>query len=526
MRARVKGIGLKILRCLVTTGSLQMLVIGWCAVLPLSAHADVRLPKVLSDHAVLQRERPIHIWGWATPGAHLRASLNHQARLASADSLGRWSLYLDPEPAGGPYKLSVEGDGPAVVVNDLLIGDVWLASGQSNMQMPLAGFPPSAEVKDAEKEIAAANNPRLRLLVVAQKTADYPLNDISSTWTECTPATARNFSAVAYFFGREIAARENVPIGLVDSTWGGTPASSWVSLDTLGTSPDLLSAFASRATFANGQADLEATIAAEKLEDERAKAAGKPVPSHPWHPDEMSWTPTAIYNGMIAPLTPLTIKGFLWYQGETDSSHDRAGGYAKLFSALIGDWRAHFAQGNLPFLYVQISSFSSPGEDWGMVRDQQRRALSVAGTAMAVSLDVGKADNVHPPDKQTVAARLALAARATVYGERVPDSGPAFREATVETGADGTVSMRAWFDHGEGLYLGGKPEEGFELAGADHRFMAAVATVEGQTIRVTSPQVPNPKYVRYGWMSVVTNPLFNAAHLPAPTFTSEASPKD
>jgi sialate O-acetylesterase len=488
------------------------------------ARADVRLPSVLSSHAVLQRERPIHIWGWAKPGAHLNASLHQQTALALADKLGEWSVYLKPEQAGGPYTLRISGDGPDVVVDDLLVGDVWVASGQSNMEMPLGGFPPSAVVKDADKEIAAAKNPMLRLLVVNHATSDYPLNEVGGKWSECTPTTAKNFSAVAYFFGREIASREKIPIGLIDSTWGGTPADSWVSLDTLATNSELLPAFASRAAFANQQATLEATIAAEKSEDEQAAALGKPAPSHPWHPQETSWMPAALYNGMIAPLSPLTIKGFLWYQGETNSSPDRAAVYGNLFSALIGDWRAHFAQGNLPFLYVQISSFYSPGENWGMVRDQQRRVLSVAHTAMAVSLDVGKANNVHPPDKQTVAARLALAARAMVYGERINYFGPEFREATTELSADGTQSMRVWFDHAEGLSLAGKPNDGFELAGADHRFIAAEATIEGDTVKVTSAEIPHPKYVRYGWMSVVTNPLYNASHLPASTFTSEASP--
>jgi sialate O-acetylesterase len=490
----------------------------------LIASAQVRLPMVISDHAVLQRDRPIHIWGWATPGAHLTAHFHSQTVLAEVDPLGKWSLYLSPESAGGPYVLSIAGDGEDKKVSDLLIGDVWLASGQSNMEMPMSGFPPTASLKDADKEIAATQNPKLRLLVVAHKSSDFPVGDITTSWTECTPETAKNFSAVAYFFGRDIAAKENVPVGLIDSTWGGTPADSWVSLETLGTNPALLPAFASRANFANLQADNEARIAAEKQEDAEAKAAGKPAPNHQWHPDETSWLPAGLYNGMIAPFTPLTVKGFLWYQGETNSAHDRSPFYDTLFAALIGDWRSHFAQGNLPFLYVQISSFSSPGEDWGLIREQQRRVLSVANTAMAVSLDVGQADNVHPPDKQTVGARLALAARGMVYGEPVAYRGPSFREATPEVGKDGTTSMRVWFDHGEGLTYRGKPSTGFEVAGADHRFVAAQAQIEGDTVLVSSPDIRYPVYVRYGWMSVVSGILYNGAGLPSSTFSSERNP--
>ncbi|MGA8529945.1 MAG: sialate O-acetylesterase [Acidobacteriaceae bacterium] len=498
-------------------------------VLPLPAlgHADVRLPHVLSDHAVLQRDRPIHIWGWATPGSHLQVRFHAQTVPAVADRLGEWSLWLAPESAGGPYTLTISGDGPAVTLSDLLVGDVWFASGQSNMEIPLKGFPGSAVIKDAAREIASANNPKLRLLLVDEKSSDYPLNDEPDTWTLCTPETATDFSAVAYFFGREIAAKENVPIGLIDSTWGGTPADSWVSLDTLGTHPELLPAFASRARFANLQANASARIATEKTETAAARAAGQPLPHFDWHPDEVSWIPAALYNGMIAPFTPLTVRGFLWYQGETNSAPDRAPYYFSLFSSLIGDWRMHFAQGNLPFLFVQISSFNSPGEDWGRVRDAQRRTLAVANTAMAVTLDVGDADNVHPPDKQTVAHRLALAARHMVYGESdLSYDSPLFREATAELQPDGSTALRVWFTHAQGLTSHGQPIDAFEIAADDHHFVPAQARIDGDTVIVSSPELRNPVYVRYGWMGVVDHNLYNAAGLPASTFTSENWPLD
>lgn len=493
------------------------------AALP-AALGAVRLPKVISDHAILQRDRPIHIWGGATPSAHLIAQFHGQTAATEADALGRWSFYLRPETAGGPYELSITGDGPEVKVSDLLMGDVWFASGQSNMQMPLQGFPPGASVKDADKEIAAANNPRLRLLLVPMKSSDIPLNDVGSTWKECTPETAKEFSAVAYFFGREISAKENVPIGLIDSTWGGTPADAWVSMDTLGSNPSLLPAFASRAAFANEQADQAATIAAEKQADAEAVASGKPKPIHPWHPEEVSWLPAGLYNAMVAPFTPLELKGFLWYQGETNASRDRAAVYDTLFAALIGDWRSHFAQGPLPFLYVQISSYTTFGDDWGLVREQQRRTLGVANTAMVVTLDVGQGDNIHPPDKQTVGARLALAARNLAYGEAVAYRGPSFRQATPEPGKGGGIAMRVWFDHADGLTFRGKSATGFELAGADHHFVSAQAQIDGETVLVTTTKVKQPAYVRFGWSGVVDDNLYNTAGLPASTFTSEPNP--
>lgn len=494
--------------------------------LPIAVPAEVRLPHMLSDHAVLQRERPIHLWGWATPGARLSAHFHDQTVAAVADDVGKWSLWLSPESAGGPYTLTIDGDGGEKTVSDLLVGDVWFASGQSNMEMPLEGFrdaqgKPTAVVKNADQEIAAATNSKLRLLRVEHKASDFPMDDVTTGWTQCTPSSARQFSAVAYFFGRDIAEKEHVPVGLIDSTWGGTPADSWVSMDTLGSNANLLPAFASRARFSSQLADTDAMLAAEKRADAAAQASGKPVPSHPWHPYETSWAPAELYNGMIAPFTPMSVKGFLWYQGETNSAHDRAPFYYTLFSALIGDWRMHFAQGDLPFLFVQISSFNSPGEDWGRVRDAQRRTLSVANTAMAVTLDVGLPDNVHPPDKQTVAERLALPARAMVYGERIPYASPLFRQATQELQPDGSTALRVWFDHAEGLHYKSGAAAGFEVAGQDGKFVPAQARVEGTSVLVSAPTLTAPVFVRYGWMGVMENNLYNAQGLPASTFTSQ-----
>ncbi len=504
---------------------LKRLAVCLALALPISAKAEIRLPHMISDHAVLQRERPLHLWGWATPDAHLTAHFHNQTVPVIVDALGKWQLWLSPEAAGGPYTLTLSGDGPERTVSDLLVGDVWFASGQSNMEMPLAGFGPETQVKNAAQEIAGANNPRLRLLVVEHATADFPLEDVSSGWTTCTPETARHFSAVAYFFGREIAAREGVPVGLVDSSWGGTPADPWVSMDTLSSDPALLPAFRSRARFAEHLADTDAILAANKREDEAAKAAGKPVPSHPWHPAEESYAPAKLYNAMVAPFTPMEIKGWLWYQGETNSGRDRAPFYASLFPALIDDWRARFGQGDLPFLFVQISSFNSPGENWGRVRDAQRRSLHLANTAMAVTLDIGLASNVHPPDKQTVGARLALGARALAYGERVAFQSPLYRQVTREQQPNGSMALRVWFDHAQGLTDRGSPSRGFEVAGADGKFVPAQARVEGESVVVSSLQVPKPVNVRYGWMGVMETNLFNGEGLPASTFTSEPDPE-
>lgn len=481
------------------------------------AGAEIRLPHMLSDHAVLQRERPIHIWGWSDPGETVNVAFHEQILRLVTNNLGQFSGWLSPEKAGGPYSLTVTGALPktAVTITDLLVGDVWFASGQSNMEMPLKGFGGQTVVKDSAHEIAASAHADIHLLRFEHRASDFPWNDISAVWSRCEPTTASDFSAVAYFFGRELAGKEHVPIGLIDSTWGGTPIDSWMSLDSISSDSAFMPVFSARARFAANQAELQRTLNSERRADAVARTHNQPAPQHPWHPDERSWTPSLLYNGMVAPATSYTVRGFLWYQGETDSSHERAPMYTKLLPALIGGWRSKWNEGDLPFLYVQISSFDSPLEVWGAVRDAQRQALSVANTAMAVSLDVGEAKNVHPPDKQTVGHRLALGARKLSYGEALEWSGPVYRQAT----SDGEA-VRLWFDHAEGGLRAKGPALGFELAGEDNRFMQAKASVDGNTVLVEAEGVPHPRSVRYAWSNVTDANLYNAEGLPTSTFTA------
>jgi sialate O-acetylesterase len=482
-----------------------------------AAQAEVHLAAVITDHAVLQRDIPIHLWGDATPGENITISFHGQTITTSAKNDGLWEAWLRPEPAGGPFTLTIHGSSD-LTRSDLLIGDVWFASGQSNMEMPLAGFPNSAIVTNSEQEIAQANLPQVRLLRMERISSPSPLNNITATWQVCTPATAKDFSAVAYFYARDIYQREHIPIGVIDSSWGGTPIDSWVSLDALSADASLMPAFAARAHFADMQTNLELTQAAEKREDADAKAKHLPAPTHSWHPDPSSWVPAGLYNGMVAPFTPYGIKGFLWYQGETDSEPARAGLYARLLPALIGDWRQQWGLGNLPFLFVQISSYGAkPPADWGLVRDSQRRTLTIVNTGMAVSLDVGQRDNVHPPDKQTVGARLALAGRALAYGENgLEFSGPLYRQTTRQ-GSDVVL----WFDHAEGLNSKGSDVKGFEIAGADGQFVTATARIEGNSVLVSAPGVSEPEHVRYAWQNFSDANLYNGSSLPASTFLAK-----
>jgi sialate O-acetylesterase len=484
----------------------------------LGASADVRLPKILSSHMVLQRDRPIHFWGWADPDEKVTVTLDGQTAESAADKLGRWSLYLPAHAAAGPLTVNVKGSND-ITIDDVMVGDVWFASGQSNMEMPLKGFPGNAVIKNSEAETQAADQPKLRLLRIRKTTSDFPLNDYQDTWTTCTPDTAANFSAVAYFFGRAIAEKENVTVGLIDSTWGGTPAEAWTSFQGLTSDASLMPVFAAWGTMMDAQTDMGLVKDADQRADEAAEKAHEPKPKHAWRPEPASWGPAALYNGMVAPAIGYGIKGAIWYQGEANAGQARAPIYDKVFGAMIVDWRRHWQEGAFPFFFVQLADYQASPSDlwWPIVRDAQRRTLSLANTGMAVTIDVGNPKNIHPADKQTVGQRLALAARATAYHEKIEFSGPLYRQV----GLDGH-DARVWFDHAEGLMTkdGGTPE-GFEVAGPDKKYQAAMAKLDGVSVVLSSPEVPEPKYVRYGWKDVPSVNLYNGAGLPASPFSSE-----
>jgi len=490
------------------------------------AAAEVRLPNVFSDHAVVQRGQPVRIWGWAAPAEKVQVSFHAQKLIATADQDGAWEIWLRPEQAGGPYTLHVEGDQSAAPLEraDILVGDVWLASGQSNMEMPLAGWGP-LQIKDAAKEIAAANRPRIRLLVQTKRTSAVPVDDTADTWKICTPDTVKEFSAVAYLFGRRIAEEQNVPVGLIDTTWGGSPAHAWISAEGLAWA-NLPSVVYDGGALVRKQGYMDAVKENKQAQIAAAKAAGRPEPKFqdktmwPRGDHNGSWTPSTLFNGMIAPFTRYSIKGVIWYQGETDNEGMKALNYSRVFPALIEDWRKQWAEGPLPFLYVQISSYDG-GPAWSTVRDAQRRALQLEKTGMVVTLDLGSAKNVHPPDKQTVAARLDAAAQQIAYGQNIEGVSPLLVEVTTEGGA-----IRAWLSHADGLHSADASPGDFEVAGDDGKWAAATAKIEAvdgwTTVVASSPDVPAPKQIRYGWNAVVSSFLYNSAGLPMGTFTSES----
>jgi sialate O-acetylesterase len=481
----------------------------------LSLNAAVRLPSVLGDHMVVQRGLPVHIWGFADPAESVTATFRGATRSTSADDLGRWSIYLPPGDAGGPFEMGIKGSNE-ITLHDILAGDVWVASGQSNMEWMVRN------VDNAKTEISAAKYPQIRLFHVKNKSSEYQLVDVESDpWVACDPETVSNFSAVAYFFGRDLNAKTRIPIGLISTSWGGTPADAWTSLDAIGADASLMPVFAEWAKMMDGQAPglLRFQQQLRKWEEDRAraKAEGKPEPQHPWVPNlGMSWRPAGLFNAMIAPLTPFPIRGAIWYQGESNASAERAPLYAHLFQAMIQDWRRAWGTGDFPFYFVQLANFKAgPNNRWPELREAQRETLALANTGMAVTIDIGNPDDIHPRNKQDVGARLARWALANVYGQNVEYSGPLFRQAMPE--ANG---MRVWFDHASGLTVRGGPATGFEIAGPDRKFVPAEARVDGSSVVVSSPQIEHPLYVRYGWSDNPQCNLYNSAGLPASPFRS------
>jgi sialate O-acetylesterase len=479
--------------------------------------ADVSLPALFSDHMVIQRNLPVLVWGRAMPGESVSVTLQSASASATADSIGYWSVRLPSLAAGGPFTLTVKGAN-TITLNDVLVGDVWVASGQSNMELPLR------EAMNAASEIAESNYPKIRFLQVPDRTSQYPLDDIGSGtgWAVTSPETSASLSAVAYFFARDLQRQNGVPIGLLSSSWGGTPQEAWISLKTISADASLIPVFSMWAR-------MNEDMAAEKIRRqaqlkiwqeavETAKAQGTTAPGRPWRAnvDSGEWAPAGLYNAMIAPLTPFPIRGVIWYQGESNADADHVTIYGRLIESMIQDWRRAWGQGDFPFLLVQLTGFKN-GNKWPEAREAQRKALSIANTGLAVTIDIGDPINIHPKNKQEVGRRLALIARAVSDGEKLEYSGPLFRLATIESGA-----IRVQFDHaGSGLTARGGDLKTFEVAGADRRFKPGEARIDGTTVVVSSASVPAPLYVRYAWSDYPDGNLYNSEGLPASPFQSE-----
>ncbi|MCC3153142.1 sialate O-acetylesterase [Hymenobacter sp. BT770] len=642
--------------------SLGLALVGCALLVPATAAAQVRLPRLVSNGMVLQREAPVRIWGWAKPGESVSVAFLGKTYRATTGPNGQWRVTLPAMKAGGPYEMSLTASN-ALSIKDILVGDVWLCSGQSNMETPMS------RLRDKYPDvIAQATNPRIRQFDVPLTYAfDKPRTDLTGgKWTEANPQTVLQFSGVAYFFAKEINAKYNVPVGIIKDAVGGSPAESWLSADALRQFPTyeqqaakykdsaLVAGIRQRegaavaswyqslhqadqgeargqqkwsapdydastwatmnvpgywdkdsplgpvngvvwfrkevevpasmvgqparlelgtlvdadSTYLNGQLvgttgyqypprkyDVKAgvlkagkNVVVVRLINNTGRggftpgkkyqltAAGQTLDLRgPWQyklgatmpptpgTTTFQYQPGGLFNGMIAPVLPYAIKGVLWYQGESNTGHSQD--YQALITGLITDWRKHFQQPNLPFLYAQLPNFMAvkpePSEsDWAALRDAQRRLLAVPHTGMAVLIDAGEWNDIHPLDKQTPGHRLALAAQKVAYGDaKVVASGPLYQTMQV-AGNKVTLSFASV---GGGLVAkGGGPLKGFAVAGPDKKFVWAQARIEGKKVVVWNDQVPNPTVVRYAWAD---NPeganLYNKEGLPASPFTTE-----
>ncbi len=638
------------------------------------ACADVRLPALVGSHMVLQREQPLRVWGWAAPGESVSVSVGSANARATAGTDGRWSVELPAQPAGGPFRMAVAGRN-TIELTDVWIGEVWLASGQSNMEFPLARASGGAEA-------AQAGCDGLRLFTVAKATSLTLKDDVSGEWSACDASTAGAFSAVAFYFGQDLQRALRVKVGLIHSSWGGTPAEAWTSRASLSAEPALRSlvsefeaALADPQAQARHVANLEAwekanyrqdaghqgasagwqrpetatsdwarmelpqlwekaglaidgavwfrrrieipgewsgkalTLSLGALDDldvtyfagEEVGRTGRETPGH-WGvprkyavparlakagpalvavrvfdqagdggfagaPSQLwiapadgssaplslagTWehkvehafpprpvdyatqprspsrdnpnSPTVLFSAMIAPLTPFTLRGAIWYQGESNAG--AAHQYRTLFPVLIRDWRRAWGRGDFPFLFVQLANYQAradqPGESsWAELREAQTMTLSQPSTGMAVAIDIGAADDIHPTNKRDVGLRLARWALADTYGKPVSKSGPLFESAQAEGAA-----LRVRFRDGAGLTTAdGRPPRRFALAGADRQWRWAEARIDGDTVLVSSPEVPQPVAVRYAWADNPEATLRNEEGLPASPFRSDGWP--
>ncbi len=613
------------------------------------------LHPLFSENAVLQRDRPLTMWGWAQPNADVTVKFGGGTRVLRADNDGRWSVPIRPRPAGGPYSLEVSSGGQTQTRSNLMFGDVWLCSGQSNMEFALSG------VNNAAAETAAANYPGIRLLHVPNNIQSAPVDTFNANWQFCTPQATSSFSAVGYFFGRKLNQELKIPIGLIESNWGGTPAETWVSASALKKMGDFDGAISLMQANANNPAQLEQARADWWKSDEGTKSGWKnpawndanwktmALPAA-WEDkgysdfDGVMWfrrevnvpagwaghdvklnlgqiddddatywngtlvgetrgygnarnytipgaqvkagvntiairvldtggggglrstmtaaladgaqtvsldgdwkyhlgaslqeapplpretdqnTPTALYNGMIAPLFPGQIKGVIWYQGETNADNKRrATQYRTLLPTLITDWRARFGAATgapMPFYIVQLANYMAPndqpGDDaWAYLREaQSMTAKNVPDTGLAVISDIGNANDIHPTNKQDVGLRLALQALKNTYGQNVQADGPTLESVLVRGGGD----LALTFGNADGLNIKGDANRVFAVAGADGKYFWATPRVQGDTIYLKSPDVAAPKTARFAWSNNPRANLYNSAGLPASPFRTD-----
>ena len=511
----------------------------------LGCHAEVRLNKVFTDHMVLQRDVPVKIYGTGDIGETVTVQFGGQKETARVNGDGSWTVTLDPMRANKTSgKLQVNG----ITLKDVLVGDVWLCTGQSNMAGMLRSYIGYGDGMFTEyrNEPGDYSNDEIRFFSVPTTDSDVPLSDLaeSAEWAVCTPDSAVDFSCTGYFFGKHLQPEAGVPIGLIKSAVGGTGIVSWLPLETMESNPvaeriylDPYRKVLER--YPAAQLKYEDALAQFKAKAKAGEATGK-VPQAPMGPDHFK-RPAALYNGMISPLHELAIKGAIWYQGENEGNGGHGEEYKTTFPLMIETWRKRWNQGNFPFIFVQLAAFRDPKEapydpQWARLRDAQLYTLkTVPNTGMAVAIDAGLTKNIHPPFKNLVGKRLAAEALRLAYGKKDVSQGPLYKSMKVngyqasirfdDTGSGLESRDRLLDAYGESpIRLSGDTLKGFTIAGADKVFYPAKATIRKNTVVVESPQVKQPVAVRYAWAEFPLCNLYNKEGFAASPFRTDDWP--
>ncbi len=495
-------------------------------------YAEVKLPNIISDHMVIQQSTNINIWGWANVGEHVKVkgSWHEKAVSTITDQQGKWIVTLISPNAGGSYEIVIEGKNK-IVIKDVLAGEVWVASGQSNMAFALKNS------ENSENDIANANYPEIRLFHVERNSAATPRDDFNGKWIKCSPESVKDFSAVAFYFGRDIYEKLEVPVGLISSSKGGSPIEAWIDKETLQANKNIHTVFEMWEEKERAYPKMKEEYLSElrTWEKEEAKDSSQQNITKPKLPplvDDIDRRyhrrPGFLYNAMIAPIISYTIQGVLWYQGENnvdrwdklENETDRPKEYKELFPLLISDWRAKWNLGNFPFYYVQIAAY-----DYGLetikaslLREAQTMAMNIPNTGMVVTTDIGELNDIHPKNKLDVGKRLALWALTKTYGfKNIVCSGPLYKSMNIEGN-----KIRLYFDYsGKGLTIKGKELINFLIAGKDKAFYKAHAVIEDSTIIVYSKSVPKPEAVRFSFSIKSVPNLYNKEGLPAAPFRTD-----
>jgi sialate O-acetylesterase len=442
-----------------------------------SFYANVTPNSLFQNNMVLQRGKPIAVFGKATSEKSVQVTFKNKTYVAKVEN-GYWKLYLDTAKAGGPFELTIKGSNK-ITFSNVLVGEVWLCSGQSNMAMQMKGnF--GQPINGSNIAILKSKNSNLRLFTVKRNLSNKPIDILEGDWKLANPESVKEFSATAYYFGKQLQETLNVPVGLICSAWGGTPAEAWTTNEVIKTQFKKFNGW-----------------------NKKQKSPQK--------------NPSVLYNGMIHPLKPFTIKGAIWYQGEANKNYYQ--NYTDLFSSMITSWRKVWNQGDFPFYFVQIAPLGWGGENQAYLREAQLNTfLSVKNTGMAVTLDIGEKESIHPAEKQKVGERLALWALANDYGfKSIEYCGPIYKSMKIK-------NSKAYLEFNyapQGVYNFGKELTGFKIAGEDKVFYDATAQIEKGKLSVWSKEVKKPIAVRYGFQDWIDGSLFNTSGLPASSFRTD-----